>query len=258
VTGVFKNVKGILLDMDGVVHVGDSPIAGAAEVLTTLSKAKTPYCFVTNTTTKSPSNLCAKLTAMGLPVDEEAILTTHEVAAEYLRKAGHPSCFLLVTDNALPAYRHCKIDETTPDTIVIGDIGDGWNYALLNRVFNMVMDGSDMIALHKGRYWQTEAGLQMDIGAFVSGLEYVTGKKAVVVGKPSATFFETALRRLGLGKDEAIMIGDDIETDVGGAQQAGISGVLVRTGKYREDVVKASTVTPDAVIDSVADLMTLF
>lgn len=253
---MFKETKGVLFDLDGVVHVGDSAIPGASEVLRHLDTRGIPYRFVTNTTTKSPEKLRAKMNAMGLSVKADSILTTHEVAAEYLHGAGDPSCYLLVHEDAVPAYAGFAIDETNPDFVVIGDIGDRWNYAILNRVFNMVMGGSKMLALHKGRYWQSAAGLQIDIGAFVSGLEFATGKEAIVVGKPAATFFDMALRRLGLA-NHVIMVGDDIESDVGGAQRAGISGVLVKTGKYREDAVARSAVTPDAVIDSVADLLEL-
>lgn len=98
----------------------------------------------------------------------------------------------------------------------------------------------------------------MDIGAFVAGLEYVTGTEAVVMGKPSKDFFETALQSLDLRPEDAVMVGDDIESDIGGAQRAGIRGILVRTGKFRDELVARSKVEPDAVIDSVANLLDLF
>jgi ribonucleotide monophosphatase NagD (HAD superfamily) len=96
--------------------------------------------------------------------------------------------------------------------------------------------------------------LRLDIGPFVAGLEYATGKTADVAGKPSPAFFRSALEAAGVSADEAVMVGDDIRGDIGGAQQLGIGGVLVRTGKYREDDVAASGVTSDRVIYSVADL----
>jgi HAD superfamily hydrolase (TIGR01458 family) len=253
----FADIEGVLFDLDGVVHVGDTPIPGVAETLEFLARKHIPFCFVTNTTTTSPENLHLQMTEMGLPIKQESILTTHQVAAQYLAELGKPTCFLLIAENALPAYEGIPTSETAPRYVVIGDIGDRWNYALLNRVFNMVMDGAEMIALHKGRYWKTPAGLQMDIGAFVAGLEYTTGRQATVVGKPSATFFEMALKELGVAKDNVVMIGDDIETDVGGAQRAGIRGILVKTGKYREDVTARSEVQPHAVLDSIADLQRL-
>ena len=119
----------------------------------------------------------------------------------------------------------------------------------------MVRGGAEIVALHKGRYWQTEHGLQVDIGVFVAGLEYATGKPATVIGKPSATFFRMGLKDLGVDPESVVMVGDDIEADVGGAQRAGVRGVLVRTGKYRPDDLERSDLAPDAVITSIADLV---
>jgi HAD superfamily hydrolase (TIGR01458 family) len=116
------------------------------------------------------------------------------------------------------------------------------------------MNGAKLVAMHRNKYWQTENGLRMDIGAFVAGLEYVAGCEAMVIGKPSQEFFKLAIQSLGLPTPNVAMIGDDIEADVGGAQAAGLTGILVRTGKYRADTVARSTVRPDADLDSIADL----
>lgn len=118
-----------------------------------------------------------------------------------------------------------------------------------------MVNGAELIALHKNKFWQTQTGLRMDIGAFVAGLEYVTGKPATVIGKPAGAFFQMALQPLGLPVSHVAMVGDDIDSDVGGAQQVGLVGVLVKTGKYREDYVANSLVRPDMLIDSVADLL---
>ena len=117
----------------------------------------------------------------------------------------------------------------------------------MNKVFGMVIRGAEMVALHKGRYWQMEDGLRMDIGAFVAGLEYVTGKSATVIGKPSESFFSLVLEDLGLGAGEVVMIGDDIINDIQGAQKAGMQAVLVKTGKYRPELVETSDVKPDLI-----------
>jgi HAD superfamily hydrolase (TIGR01458 family) len=256
-TKPFDNVKGILFDMDGVVHVGNSPVPGAADAMSYLDSKGIPYRFLTNTTTLTPENIWRKMVDMGLPVTSDIIVTVHQAAVAYLRRNPNGKCYLLVDDNVLPVYKGLPQSESHPDHIVIGDIGDRWSYPLLNEIFNLVMDGAEMVALHKGRFWQTERGLRMDIGTFVCGLEYSTGKKATVIGKPSPAFFEAAVDDLGLDKKEVIMIGDDIETDVGGAQKAGIPGVLVKTGKYRQEDVERSSVEPDAVLSSIAELKDL-
>lgn len=254
---VLSGVRGILFDVDGVVSIGRTPIPGAAEALKHLSSNGIPYRFVTNTTTLSRMNLYERLRAMGLPLEPDHLFTTHEVAARYLVDRGRPTCLLLVADGVREAYQGIPTDESAPDIVLVGDIGDRWDYALLNRVFNMIMSGAEIVALHKGRYWQTEEGLNMDIGAFVAALEYATGKSATILGKPEAAFFEIALADLGLARDDVVMIGDDIESDVGGAQRAGIRGILVKTGKYNEDAVKRSSVEPYAVISSIAELVHL-
>jgi len=147
--------------------------------------------------------------------------------------------------------------DTAPRFIVVGDIGEAWSYALLNEVFNNLMNGAKLIAVHKNRFWQTEHGLQLDIGAFIHGLEYASGSEAVIIGKPSPAFFQVALDDMGLTKDEVLLIGDDIDSDVGGAQEAGLRAILVRTGKYRQAYAEASAINPDFIIDSIADLPAL-
>jgi HAD superfamily hydrolase (TIGR01458 family) len=159
-----------------------------------------------------------------------------------------------VNDEVLADFRDFKQSDTDAQAVIIGDIGNAWTYDLLNNVFRLLMNGAELVALHRNKFWQTEAGLQMDIGAFVAGLEYVTGKTATVMGKPSPEFFAAALSRIGLKSGEVAMIGDDIDTDIGAAQAQGIIGILVKTGKYREEYVQASKIKPDLVLDSIADL----
>jgi HAD superfamily hydrolase (TIGR01458 family) len=172
----------------------------------------------------------------------------------FLRSKGNCSCHFLLNDDTRRDFAEFRVNDVNPDYIVIGDIGEQWNYPLLNSVFQMLMSGAEMLALHKGRYWQMPDGLKMDIGAFIAGLEYVSGKTATVVGKPSKEFFHYALADMGVDPSETAMVGDDLISDVGGAQSAGLKGVLVRTGKYREELVAKSAVRPDLIIDSIADL----
>jgi HAD superfamily hydrolase (TIGR01458 family) len=140
------------------------------------------------------------------------------------------------------------------DAVIVGDLGEAFGYGVLNAAFRQVMDGAELIALQKNRYWLTAEGLSLDVGAFVAALEYATGREAYVVGKPSSPFFELVLRDLGVRAQDAAMVGDDVESDIGGALAAGLAGILVRTGKYRPDAVAAAGVTPTATVDSIADV----
>jgi HAD superfamily hydrolase (TIGR01458 family) len=143
------------------------------------------------------------------------------------------------------------------DAVIVGDLGDRWDYEVLNRAFGQLMDGAALIALQRNRYWETAEGLALDAGPFVAALEYAVGREAEVVGKPSPAFFELVLSDLGVGASAAAMVGDDVEADVGGALEAGIAGILVRTGKYREEDVTSSGIEPTATVDSIADVPAL-
>ena len=251
---ILEQVDGLLIDLDGVLYIGNQPIEGAAKTVSRLKAENFALRFVTNTTTRSLETLYKRLVAMQLPIEKNEIISATQAAVLYLRQLGGPTCFLVLSDDPKKDFAEFPQSDVNPDYIVIGDIGQQWNYDLLNRIFNMVIRGAEMIALHKGKFWQTEDGLQMDIGAFVAGLEYVTGQTATVIGKPSRTFFETALIDMGVKPARAAMIGDDIDSDIGGAQAACMKGILVKTGKYRQELVEKSSVRPDVVVDSINEL----
>jgi HAD superfamily hydrolase (TIGR01458 family) len=141
--------------------------------------------------------------------------------------------------------------------VVLGDLGEAGNYETLNRVFRQVSAGAELIALQKNRYWETADGLSLDAGPFVAAIEYASGREAVVVGKPAPPFFELALGDLGVDPGRTAMVGDDVEADIGGAMEAGLPGVLVRTGKFREDRVRESGIEPTATVDSIAEVPAL-
>lgn len=253
-TNLFSQLKGLLFDIDGVLYVGDQVIPGAIETIAALKARQFPCRFVTNTTTQSLSSLQKKLVAMGFAIDQQEIISPPSVAVEYLRRMGQPTCWLLLNEDTKRDFKEFASCENAADAIVIGEIGDVWDYDLLNKAFAMIIDGAQLIALHKGRYWQVPEGLRLGIGAFVASLEYATGKQAVVVGKPSSSFFQRALDDLQLSPCEVAMIGDDVNSDIGGAQQCGMAGILVKTGKYRRELVACSPVQPDMVIESIADV----
>jgi phospholysine phosphohistidine inorganic pyrophosphate phosphatase len=140
------------------------------------------------------------------------------------------------------------------DALILGDIGEGFTAAVLNDAFRLLMDGAELVALQHNRYWRRSDGLALDLGAYAAALEYATAREAVVVGKPAPEFFHAAMADMGVVN--AVMVGDDVEADVGGAMSAGLPGVLVRTGKYREDAL-SSRVTPTAIVDSIGDVPAL-
>jgi HAD superfamily hydrolase (TIGR01458 family) len=249
--------EGLLLDLNGVFYEGNQVLPGAPEFLQFIEKSKIPALFLTNTSTARPETLAKQLLSMGLPISADKIYSPAGAALAFLKDRPQARLHLLLSEDMKKEFKNFEQSHANPDYIVIGDIGERWNYAILNQTFEMLIFGAEILALHKGRYWQTENKLRLDIGAFVAGLEYASGKDAIVLGKPSAAFYAGALARLGLGAHQVLMVGDDIHSDIAGAHQAGIGGCLVKSGKYRDNLVKLSGIVPDCTIDSIADLPAL-
>lgn len=249
-----NNIKGMLFDLDGVLYVGSRPIDGAIDAVSKIRFSGIPCRFITNTSTLSLLSLQQKINALGFSIPVHEIISAPQATLLYLKQQHEPVCRLLLAEDVKKDFREFRQSDTEANHIVIGDIGNAWTYSLLNEVFDSLMKGAKLIAIHKNRFWQTEQGLQMDIGGFVHALEYASGTKAMIIGKPSADFFQIALDDMGLTAGDVAIIGDDIDADVGGGQQAGLKGILVKTGKYRQSYIDASTVKPEKVIDSIADL----
>lgn len=247
-------IKGVMFDLDGVLYVGRQVIDGAVEAVERIRASGMPCRFITNTSTLSLASLRGKINALGFAVEAREIISAPQAALLYLRRQTDPVCRLLLADDVRQDFLEFRQSDAEADYVVIGDIGEAWTYPLMNAVFQRLMQGAKLIAIHKNRFWQTEQGLQMDIGGFVEALEYASGSPALMIGKPAPEFFRMALSDMGLRSSEVVIIGDDIDADVGGGQQAGMRGVLVRTGKYRASYCEASRVKPDLVIDSIRDL----
>ncbi|HMA06086.1 MAG TPA: TIGR01458 family HAD-type hydrolase [Methanomicrobiales archaeon] len=250
-----KGIQGFLLDLDGVLYVGNQPVPGAVPALRSLREQGFPVRFVSNSTRRSRASVAGRLRAMGFPVDENEVLTPAVTAASMLANAGR-TAFLVTMGDAHRDFEDAGVALTGdhPDAVVVGDAGDRFTYGLLNRAMRMILSGADLIALERDRSWMGADGLMLSAGPFVAALEYATGKEAICVGKPSHDFFSAALAGLGIPASGAAMVGDDIETDIGGAQRCGMQGILVRTGKFREDILASSGICPDLIIDSVAEL----
>jgi HAD superfamily hydrolase (TIGR01458 family) len=252
-----EGVEGILLDLSGVIYVEDEAVPGAAETLAAVRSRGLPIRLVTNTTMRPRRSILERLERLGLEADPAELITPATLAKSRCEQAGYESVTLVVLDELREDLEGLEQRGESVDAVIVGDLGDRWSYEVLNEAFRQLMDGAALIALQKNRYWETAAGLSLDAGPFVAALEYGSGTPAEVVGKPSPAFFELALRELGVSADRAAMVGDDVEADVGGALDAGLSGVLVRTGKYREDLVRESGIEPTATIDSIAELPAL-
>lgn len=250
-------LRAVLLDLDGVLYVGDAAVPGATAAVERLRGLGLALRFVTNTTTRSRAATRGKLRNLGIVVGEDEIVTPAALAVRHCMERGHRRVALVMHDEVKGDFAPLEEAEREVDAVIVGDLGAQFGFEPLNDAFRLVMGGAELVALQKNRYWLTGDGLSLDAGAFVAALEYATGREAVVVGKPSPVFFETVLAAVDARPAEAVMVGDDVEADVGGAQGAGLRGVLVRTGKFREDRLLASGIEPSAIVDSIAEVPAL-
>ncbi len=194
------------------------------------------------------------LDGFGIPASADDIFTPPVAAAAWLKEQGIRRVALCLPPVACEEFTGLEIVDHEPEAVVVGDLGVGWTFDVMNRVFRWLLDGAEFIALHRNRYWRTEGELVLDVGAFVAAFEYATGRTATLVGKPSRPLFEAAARSMGLELGDVAMVGDDLHADVAGAQAIGCLGILVRTGKFRAAELDNSDVQPDLVVDSIAAL----
>ena len=250
-------LEGLLIDLDGVLYVGDQALPGAVDAMSYLREQGYPLRFLTNTTMRSRFALVQKLRGLGIHAETEEMFSTCVVATHWLREHGITRIHPLIPRAAQEDFAEFQITDDQPEAVVVGDLGSEFTFDVLNHAFRLIRDGARLIALQKNRFWQRNDGIALDVGPFVVALEYATEKKASVIGKPTAAYFETALRDLGLPADQVAMVGDDIHNDIAGGQAVGLKTILVKTGMYRSDDVERADCRPDWTLDSVGDLPTL-
>jgi HAD superfamily hydrolase (TIGR01458 family) len=247
----------ILLDVDGVLHVSGEPIPGAADAVRRLRANGHRLRFVTNTTIRSRVQLAELLRSQGIEVEDEEVQTAASAAVGLLRGKR----VLALTMHALVHdLEGLELVGEGADAVLIGGADETpetnlvFSYMNLARAFAELELGAELYCLHRNRWWQTKRGPLLDSGAFVAGLEYAAQTEAIVLGKPTAAYFAAACDALDADPERTWMVGDDLESDIAGAQGIGMRSVLVRTGKFRPDFVERSQVQPDGIVSSIAQL----
>ncbi len=273
--------RGLLIDVDGVLVQQDRPIEGAPEALAELDRRGLPYRLATNTSLVSRATLARQAARLGLAVDPELILSALSASAALTarRFPGQP-LFVLCSADARREFAGQRLlgkeeadqaagardrvegaaDAGLPScaAVVIGDSPEALGYANLNRAFRLIRGGARLVAMHRNPWWLTPAGPTIDAGAFVVALEFATGRRALLAGKPSRTFFAEAARALGLRAANVVMVGDDLRADVAGARRAGLRAVWVRSGRHSPHDLAAAAARGDPLPDAIAaDLGTL-
>jgi len=253
-----KQIRGLLIDIDGTVTEAHNLVPGAPKALDLLRARKVPYRLVTNTTSKPRSAILTQMRSLELDIPADFVITAPIVGRDYLLERGLTRCYPLMKDSLREDFEGIEFVECSPQAVLVGDLGGELTYQALNSSFRFLLDENvAFITLARNRYYRGSDGLCLDVGATVAALEYATERTAVLVGKPASEFFLVACRSMGLAPEETIVIGDDLEADIGGALAAGCGGVLVRTGKFRPEQLENASVHPDRILDSLADLSEL-
>ncbi|MFE3446791.1 HAD-IIA family hydrolase [Nocardia sp. NPDC059180] len=246
---------GVLYDIDGVLVTSWRALPGAPGAVRSLAQQGLRRAFLTNTTSRTRAEIAERLCAAGIEVAVDEIATAARLTVEYLRR-NHPDARTWVLNHGdIDAdLTDLRLVDSDPEVVVIGGAGPEFTHRALSRVAELMLDGVPVVAMQGGMSWATDDGLRIDTGAYLPGLEAAGNAPITVVGKPSATGFRTCAATMDLTPEQVVMVGDDLHSDVLAAQAVGMTGVLVRTGKFRAGVLESSARQPDHVIDSVADL----
>ena len=223
-------IKGVLLDLSGVLYIGNRLLPGASDAMQHLVKNNLPVRFITNTTRSTRGAMLEKLATMHLRVAQDELFTAAIAARNYIKRKNL-SPYLLLHANLFPEFSEYNHQEF--DSVLLGDAGTGFTYEKLNKAFRLLMNGAPLFAMGDNLYFKEEDGFSLDAGPFVRALEAASGVKATVLGKPAKKFFLEAIQDFRCAPEEVVMVGDDVEADVNGASAAGLQAILVKTGKYR-------------------------
>ena len=240
------------------MYVGDELIPGAREFVHRLRELGRPHAFVTNITSRPRSEVLARIREKGLEIESANVLTAPIATKGYLDRQAIGPCFFLTRPRLIEDFAGHPQSEDQAEAVVVGDMGNLITFQHLDTAFRLLLSGSHFVTMSRSRFFRESDGMSLDAGSFVEMLEYASGKKAVTTGKPSAEFFQSALDLIGIEASMVAMIGDDLESDVGGAQKVGLRGFLVLSGKTREAPSSANAdVRPDLTLASVAELLDL-
>lgn len=258
-TGRALHADGLLLDMDGVLTVSTEPLPGAVDAVARLHRAGVPMRVLTNTTAYTQAAIGAGLRSIGFPIADDEVFTAPVAAVAYVR-AQHPGARVFVLGDAqhddMRDLHRVGVDER-PDVVLVSGADESFTFDTLNRVYRVLLDGAALVSMHRNLSWMTSEGECLDAGAYVLGLERAVRREAVTTGKPAAGFFLAGLQSLGLPLERVAMVGDDIDNDVLAAQAVGLTGVLVRTGKFRQEQLDHASQPPQHVVDSIVDVPSL-
>ena len=255
----FSKKKGFICDMDGVIYHGNQILPGVAEFIDWLHRENKEYLFLTNNSGYTPRELHQKLSRMGLDVPEERFYTSALATAAFLKNQA-PGCSVYAIGEAglLNALYDAGItmNDVNPDYVVIGE-GKAYSLDTLTRATNLVMQGAKLIGANTDVSGPIENGISPACGALVAPIELATGKKAYFCGKPNPLMMRTGLRLLGCHSEEAVIVGDRMDTDVIAGLESGADTVLVLSGVSDRATIQTYAYQPTMILDGVGDIARL-
>lgn len=244
----FNHIDTLLFDLNGTIYVKGEPIASINNTLQRLREANYKMSFITNTDGRPPESVHQSLMEMKIDISLEELFTPVIAAKKFMEARPDQTCYCLVSKSVQETMKNFNLNDKNPDYVIIGDFSDRMSYDEINKVFRFIKNGANILALSKTTYYFSQEGINLNTGAFVRMFEEVCEKEAILLGKPSADFFNLALNRTNSCPENTLIVGDDITTDILGAHLIKAGSVLVQTGHYREEKLTMSKFKPDHII----------
>lgn len=245
--------KGYLIDLDGTMYLGNEPIEAGRRFINRLQENHLPFLFVTNNTTKTPGHVKQELAEkFDIHVPEQSVYTATLATVDYMKDMNLGNKVYIIGESGLKSGildAGFVMDEVNPDYVVVG-LDKSIDYDKLKIATLAIRKGAHFIGTNPDKNLPTDEGLIPGAGSFIGLLEIATGEKAKIMGKPEAIIMEKALKKINLDKHEAIMVGDNYETDICAGINNGIDTLLVLTGFTKKEDVPNLPKAPTVVLDS--------
>lgn len=258
---LFHKIKGLLIDIDGTLYFKGSPIPDAIKTVSKLKNADIKLLFLTNTDSKTPKTVLKTLQLYGFNIKMEEIFTPIIALREFLSKYPGKKSYFVTTEEVLKEFEEFSQvrGSEIPEFVIIGDFHDNWDVKRLNIAFQYILKGAKLLGTQGNKFYLDKKGEPViDTGSFVQMIANAANVLPKIFGKPSKDYFLQALNKLHLTPNEILVVGDDLESDIQGAINSDLKGVLVKTGKGQFYDFKTSKIEPFMVIDSFSSISSFF
>jgi len=253
-----RNKKGFLCDMDGVIYHGSQLLPGVKEFIAWCNKEGKKYLFLTNNSAPSPKELQQKMRRLGVELSDDAFYTSALSTASFLSKQKPGgSCFVIGEAGLYNALYNVgfTMNDVNPDYVIVGE-STSHNFEKISKAVDLVFKGAKLIGTNPDTTGPAEGGRIIPAtGSFVASIELATGRKAYFLGKPNPLMMRDAMKKLGVKRSEACIIGDNINTDIIAGIESELDPVLVLSGvTQREDLVKYPY-SPFVILNGIGDIV---